>query len=190
MEVSLRRYNRLNPWPLVVRSNHRNPSPPRRSVKESESCPVMSDSLWPHGLYSPWNSSGQNMGVGSLSLLRGIFLTQGSNPGLPHCRRILYQLRHKGSPIDAVIVNNITDASLPNLKIAFVIVRIMNILHVKLSAIEMLLLFRASARPVSRCFSLSRTKDSPEWTKNKWKRIYLQDYILNSTQKAGGANNS
>ena len=49
-------------------------------------------------LYSPWNSPGPNTGVGSLSLLHGIFLTQGSNPGLPHCRRILYQLSHKGSP--------------------------------------------------------------------------------------------
>ena len=48
-------------------------------------------------LYSPWNSLGQNTGVGSLSLLQGIFPTQGSNPGLPHCRRILYQLSHKGS---------------------------------------------------------------------------------------------
>ena len=36
--------------------------------------------------------------VGSLSLLQGIFPTQGSNPGLPPCRRILYQLSHKGSP--------------------------------------------------------------------------------------------
>ena len=159
-------------------------------ILESESCSVVFDSLPPHGLYSSWDSPGKNTGVGSRSLLQGIIPNQGSNPGLPHCRRILYQLRHKGSPIDAVVVNNITDASLPNLKIAFVIVRIMNILHVKLSVIEMLLLFRASARPVSRCFSLSRTKDSPEWTKNKWKRIYLQDYILNSTQKAGGANNS
>ena len=58
----------------------------------------MSDSLWPHGLYSPWNSPGQNTGVGSLSLLQGIFPTQGSNPGLPHCRWVLYQLSHKGSP--------------------------------------------------------------------------------------------
>ena len=58
----------------------------------------MSDSLRPHGLYSPWNSSGQNTGVGSLSLLQGIFPTQGSNPGLLHCRWILYQLSHKGSP--------------------------------------------------------------------------------------------
>ena len=59
----------------------------------------MSDSLWPYGLYSPWNSLGQNTGVGSLSLLWGIFPTQGSNPGIPHCRLILYQLSHKGSPI-------------------------------------------------------------------------------------------
>ena len=58
----------------------------------------MSDSLQPHGQYSPWNSPGQNTGVGSLSLLQGIFPTQGSNPGLPHCRQILYQLSHKGSP--------------------------------------------------------------------------------------------
>ena len=59
----------------------------------------MSDSLRPHGLYSPWNSPGQNTGVGSLSLLQGIFPTQGSNPGLLHGRRILYQLSHKGSPV-------------------------------------------------------------------------------------------
>ena len=45
---------------------------------ESESCSVVSDSLWPHGLYSPWNSPGQNTGVGSLSLLQGIFPTQGT----------------------------------------------------------------------------------------------------------------
>ena len=58
----------------------------------------MSNSLRPHGLYSPWNSPGQNTGVASLSLLWGIFPTQGSNPGLPRCRWILYQLSHKGSP--------------------------------------------------------------------------------------------
>ena len=52
----------------------------------------------PYELYSPWNSPGQNTGVDSLSLLQGIFPTQGSNPGLPHCRQILYQLSHKGSP--------------------------------------------------------------------------------------------
>ena len=64
----------------------------------SESRSVISNSLWPHGLYSPWNPPGQNTRVGSLSLLRGIFPTQWSNPGLPHCRWILYQLSHKGSP--------------------------------------------------------------------------------------------
>ena len=53
---------------------------------KSESCSVLSNSLWPHGLYSPWNSLGQNTGVSSLSLLQEIFPTQGSNPGLPHCR--------------------------------------------------------------------------------------------------------
>ena len=64
---------------------------------ESESRSVVSDSLWPHGLYSLWNSPGQNTGVGSHSLLQGIFPSQGLNPGL-HCRKILYQLGHKGSP--------------------------------------------------------------------------------------------
>ena len=48
-----------------------------------ESLSVVSNSLQPHGLYSPWNSPGQNTGVGSLSLLQGVFPTQGSNPGLP-----------------------------------------------------------------------------------------------------------
>ena len=67
-------------------------------VKWSVSLSVVSDSLQPHGLYSPWNSLGQNTGVGSLSLLQGIFPTQGLNPGLPHRRWILYQLSHKGSP--------------------------------------------------------------------------------------------
>ena len=46
----------------------------------------------------PWNSPGQNTGVGSLSLLEGIFPAQGLNPGLLYCRLILYQLSHKGSP--------------------------------------------------------------------------------------------
>ena len=62
------------------------------------SCSVVSDSLQPRGLYGPWNSPDQNTGVGSLSLLQGIFPTQGSNPGLQHCRQIPYQLSPKGSP--------------------------------------------------------------------------------------------
>ena len=48
--------------------------------------------------YSPWNSPGQNTGMGSLSFLQGIFPTRGLNPGLTHCRKILYQLSHKGRP--------------------------------------------------------------------------------------------
>ena len=61
----------------------------------SESHSVMSDSLRPHGLYSSWNSPGQNTTVGSLSLLQGFFPTQGSNAGLPHYRWFLYQLNHQ-----------------------------------------------------------------------------------------------
>ena len=67
-------------------------------VKEKVKVKVMSDSLQPHGLYSSCNSAGQNTGVGSHSLLQGIFPTQGSNPGIPHCRWILYQLSHQRSP--------------------------------------------------------------------------------------------
>ena len=78
----------------------------------------MSDSLQPHGLYSPGNSPGENTGVGSLSLLQGIFPTQGSNPGLPHCWQILYQLSHKGSLISLIgsakfYVNLINSKSIP-----------------------------------------------------------------------------
>ena len=69
----------------------------RYLVSETESHSAVSDSLWPRGLYSPWNPAGQNTGVGSLSLRQGIFPTQGLNPGLPHCRQILYQLSHKGT---------------------------------------------------------------------------------------------
>ena len=65
-------------------------------VDESKSRSVVSNSLRPHGLYSPWNSLGQNTGVGSCSLLQGVFPTQGMNPGLPHCRWILYQLGYQG----------------------------------------------------------------------------------------------
>ena len=58
-------------------------------VKVSRSCPTLCNSM-----YSSWNSPGQNTAVGSHSLLQGIFPTQGSNPSLPHCGRILYQLSH------------------------------------------------------------------------------------------------
>ena len=64
-----------------------------------ERCSGVSDSLWPHELYSPWNSLDQNTGVGSHFLLQGIFLTWGLNPDLPHCKKILYQLSHKWSEV-------------------------------------------------------------------------------------------
>ena len=60
-------------------------------------CSVMADSLRPCGLYSPRDSPVQNTGVGSHSLLQGIFPTQGLSPGLLHFRQILYQLSHQGS---------------------------------------------------------------------------------------------
>ena len=59
-----------------------------KSETEREICSVVSNSLPPHGLYSPL----KNNEVGSLSLLQDIFPTQGLNPGLPHCRQILYKL--------------------------------------------------------------------------------------------------
>ena len=73
----------------------------KEKVKVAQSCLTLCDPMdW------PWNSLGQNTGMGSLSLLQGIFPTQGSNPGLLHCRQILHQLSHQwaaeiqyGSPL-------------------------------------------------------------------------------------------
>ena len=63
-------------------------------------CSVVSNSLRPHGLQParlpcPWNSPGENTGVGCHCLLQGIFPTQGLNPGLLHCRQILYHLSYR-----------------------------------------------------------------------------------------------
>ena len=63
-------------------------------------------SLWPRGLYSPWNSPGHNTGVTSLSLLQGIFPTQGLNPGLLHCRQILCQADASPQGKPCLIQNN------------------------------------------------------------------------------------
>ena len=49
------------------------------------------------------NSPGQTTGMGSLSFLQGIVPTQGSNPGLPPCRQILYQLSYKGNPFHSYL---------------------------------------------------------------------------------------
>ena len=64
---------------------------------------VLSNSLQSHGLQpvrllSPWDSSGKNTRMGCHFVLQGIFPIQGSNPRLPHCRQILYNLSHQGSP--------------------------------------------------------------------------------------------
>ena len=77
-----------------TQSNH-SPKPVKVKVKVAQSCSTLCNHM---DCISPWNSPCQNTRVGSLYLLQGIFPTQGSYPGLPHCRRILYQLSHKGSP--------------------------------------------------------------------------------------------
>ena len=59
---------------------------------------VVSDSLQPRGLLCPWDFPGKNTGVCCHFLFQGIFQTQGSNLGLPHCRWILYYLSLQGSP--------------------------------------------------------------------------------------------
>ena len=66
------------------------------------SCSVVSDSLWLHALYParllcPWGFSGKNTGVSRHALFRRISPTQGLNPGLLRCWRILYRLSHQGS---------------------------------------------------------------------------------------------
>ena len=67
---------------------------PPGKVKVAQLCPTLCDPMD----YNPWNSPGQNAGVGSSFLLQGIFPTRGSSQGLQHCRWILYQLSHLGSP--------------------------------------------------------------------------------------------
>ena len=57
----------------------------RQKVKAAQLCPTVCDPMD----YSPWNSPGQNTGVGSLSVLQAIFLNPQTSPGLPHCRQII-----------------------------------------------------------------------------------------------------
>ena len=86
----------LSPEPQTPVSSIYSESPPGGLMKwsECESLSVISDSLQPHGLYRPWNSPGQDTGVGSLYLFQWIFPTQELNWGLLHCRWILYQLSY------------------------------------------------------------------------------------------------
>ena len=71
----------------------------------------------------PWNSPGKNAGVGCHSLLQEIFPTQGSNPGLLHCRQILYCLSHKGNP---QILINLWDDLVPRQVVKVVILECFN----------------------------------------------------------------
>ena len=71
-------------------------------ISESESHSVVSVSLQSHGLYSLWHSPDQDTGVGSYSLLQGIFPTQGLEPGVLHCGQILYHLKHQESPFNSI----------------------------------------------------------------------------------------
>ena len=79
------------------------PGLPKSAQCGSVTHSVVSDSsgpheLWPTRLLCPWDSPGKIAGVGCHALLQGIFPTQGSNPGLLHCRQILHCLSHQGSP--------------------------------------------------------------------------------------------
>ena len=68
---------------------------------------VATNSLWPRGLRRPGpsvhgDSLGKKAGMGFHALLQGPFQTQGSNPVLPYCKWILYQLNYQGSPMWAL----------------------------------------------------------------------------------------
>ena len=65
----------------------------------TQSCPTLCDPHGPKASLSVGILPGKNTGAGCLALLQGIFPTEGLNPGLPHCRRILYHLSHQGSPL-------------------------------------------------------------------------------------------
>ena len=80
----------------------------------AQSCPTLCDPVdcsLPEFLpeFSPWNSPDKNIEVGSYSLLQGIFLIQGSNPGLLHCRWIIYCLNHQGSPSILLVPGIVSD---------------------------------------------------------------------------------
>ena len=108
-------------WPLQAVSRGHSWLSCCCEVKVAQSCPT----LRPHGIYSPWNSPGQNNGVGSLSLLQGIFPTQGLNSGLPHCRQSLYCLSHRRSPSYCCSTREMRESSQPSVYSYFRIVGIL-----------------------------------------------------------------
>ena len=80
--------------------------PPGKLIKGKWKWKVVSNSLQPHGLYSPWNSPGQNTGVDSLSLPQGNLPKSGMEPRSPTLQGILYQLSYQGSPIKGEAAKN------------------------------------------------------------------------------------
>ena len=103
----------FKPWGLGIPGSKNQSFKPFSSTptipSESVNCLVVSDYLQPHGLQlarplCPWNSPGKNTGVCCHSFLQGIFPTQGSNSGLPHCGQILYHLSHQGSPTSLLLL--------------------------------------------------------------------------------------
>ena len=84
---------------IIGRENRPNPQSTRCTVKStSTQSTLQPQGRQPAGLLYAWDSTGKSTGVGCHFLLQGIFPTQGWNPGLLHCRRILYQLSPQGSP--------------------------------------------------------------------------------------------
>ena len=119
---------------------------------ESESHSVVSVSLWPHGLYSPRNSPGQNTGEDSSSLLQEFFPTQGSNPSLLCCRWILHWLNHQGSPLEKYSIFNESENILCTLKTC---------------ANSALVLSKPFTKPTLSLFS-SPMKQASVWGLNLW----------------------
>ena len=72
---------------------------PNSTSEVAQLCLTLCDPMEPTRLLHPQNFPSKSTGVGCHFLLQGIFLTQGSNPGLPHCRQTLYRLSHQGSPV-------------------------------------------------------------------------------------------
>ena len=89
-----------HPQMQPTRHAHRKTEPASYGVESMLVCPTLCNPMdfKLSKLLCPWDSPGKNTGVGCHSLLQGIFRTQGSNPGVLHCRQILYQLSHQGSP--------------------------------------------------------------------------------------------
>ena len=98
----------VRPQPFLARGSgdgHKHPELALRGPQQARVLgrSVVSDALRPHGLQPtrllcPGDSPGKDTGVGCQALLQGVFPTQGRNPGLPHCRRILCRLSRQGRP--------------------------------------------------------------------------------------------